>query len=44
MSGVKNVIDALEIYRVFCSANYPDIYPALKSWVMIHNIPMLWDI
>lgn len=31
MNGVKNVADLLEMYRLFCSANHPDIYRALDG-------------
>jgi hypothetical protein len=31
MNGVKNIADVLEMYRLFCSANHPDIYQALNA-------------
>lgn len=31
MNGVNNVTAALEMYRLSCSANHPDIYPALNA-------------
>ncbi|BAT56365.1 hypothetical protein NOS3756_53700 [Nostoc sp. NIES-3756] len=30
MNGMTGFADALEMYRVLCSANHPDIYPAVK--------------
>lgn len=31
MNGMTGFADALEMYRVLCSANHPDIYPALNA-------------